>query len=77
MNTIVLSATWCSNCTTLKKQLDAMNVQYSIIDVDKNPEFAQKVKARSLPTTVLMKDDEVIQTFVGLKSQEIFKAVNQ
>ena len=47
------SAPWCSNCATLKKIFNEINVEYDIIDVDEQPELAQLNRIRSLPTTII------------------------
>ncbi len=73
----VLSADWCNNCTTLKQQLDKLNLEYEVVDIDKNMEFVKEVNIRSLPTTILMQGNEIVKTFVGLKIQEIFNAVKE
>ena len=62
----VISASWCTNCNTLKKQLDSMNVKYSVVDADVDIDYVRKVGARSLPTTVIEEDGEIKEIFIGL-----------
>jgi glutaredoxin len=66
----VYSAPWCSNCDTLKKIFNEMNVDYVVVDID-TPEGAAKAqqhRVRGLPTTVIQTDDvKVIE--VGCKSK--------
>lgn len=67
----VISASWCTNCGNLKKQLDTLNVPYTVVDADVDMDYARKVGARSLPTSVIESNGEIIQTFIGLKAKEI------
>lgn len=71
----LISASWCTNCSSLKKQLDQLGVEYTVVDADDDMDYARKAGARSLPTTVLEVDGEIKQTFIGLKAKEIAKAI--
>lgn len=53
------SASFCSNCATLKKILNEINIDYSLIDID-TPEGAanaQENRVKSLPTTIITTDN--------------------
>lgn len=67
----VYSASFCSNCETLKKIFNEINVEYVVVDID-TPEGSAKAQAnrvRSLPTTVIQTDDvKVIE--VGAKNKQ-------
>lgn len=66
----VYSASFCSNCSTLKKILNEINIDYTLIDID-TPEGAikaQENRVKSLPTTIITTDNiRVIE--VGSKSK--------
>lgn len=67
MKIVVATAPWCANCKTLKSQLEARKLEFEEVDVDKDMDFARKIKARSLPTTVILDSGgNVIKTFTGL-----------
>jgi len=59
-------ATWCGPCKAMQPVLDQLkndmgeNVRIIKIDVDKNPQAADKFKVRGVPTFVLFKDGEIM-----------------
>jgi len=67
---IRFTAEWCQPCKTLSKQLETMdlNMPIDVIDIDKDPEIAIEYGIRSVPTLVLMEDNEVRSKIVGLKA---------
>jgi glutaredoxin len=46
----LFSSSWCASCKTLKQILNDINVDYTIIDVDEQPEYAQQNRVKGLPT---------------------------
>ena len=67
---IRFTAEWCQPCKMLSKQLETMdlNLPIDVIDIDKDPEIAIEYGIRSVPTLVLMQDNQVISKIVGLKA---------
>ena len=67
---IRFTADWCQPCKILSKQLETMelNLPIDVIDIDKDPEIAIEYGIRSVPTLVLMEDNEVRSKIVGLKT---------
>ncbi len=59
-------ATWCGPCKAMQPVLDQLknemgeNVRVIKIDVDKNPQAAEKFKVRGVPTFVLFKSGEIM-----------------
>ena len=59
-------ATWCGPCKAMQPVLDQLkndmgeNVRIIKIDVDKNPQAADKFKVRGVPTFVLFKGGEIM-----------------
>lgn len=59
-------ATWCGPCKTLAPILEDVknelkdSVRILKIDVDKNPEVADKYKIRGVPTLILFKEGEIM-----------------
>jgi len=72
---IRFTAEWCQPCKTLAKQLETMelNMHIDVIDIDKHHEIAIEYGIRSVPTLVLMEDNQVISKIVGLKSTQEIK----
>lgn len=68
-------ATWCMPCKMMSPIMQEIAKEYEEvkvvkIDVDKNEELAIKYNVMSIPTIVVMKNKEVIKTFVGVTSKE-------
>ena len=68
---IVIGADWCSGCSALKTQLVAKNIEFEYVDADEQMEYCQTNGVRSLPTTFIMEDNEIVKTIVGNKVNEI------
>ncbi|HIZ71518.1 MAG TPA: thioredoxin [Candidatus Atopostipes pullistercoris] len=74
-------AEWCGPCKMQSPILDEMaedsdgSVNYYKIDVDANPETARKFGIMSIPTLLVKKDGEVVDTLIGLHSREQIEEV--
>ena len=77
------SAIWCGPCNALKPIWDKVVGQYSdvefeIVDIDKNPKMATLYRIGSVPTIVFLKDGIVIDSMVGLQTEaEIKERIEQ
>ncbi len=73
-------APWCGPCKMiaplLTEMAEAFNGTMSIckIDVDENPETAQRFNVRGIPTLLIFKDGEIEATKVGGVSKTQLKA---
>lgn len=68
-------ATWCMPCKAMSPILEEIAKEYEEVkvvkvDVDKNEELAIQHNVMSIPTILIMKNGEVIKTFVGITSKE-------
>ena len=78
---IKCSADFCKPCKELDRVMDEIipsyntNVIYEKIDVEEDVDFAEDNKIRSVPTTILMKDDIEVYRFVGTRSGNEIKAI--
>ncbi len=67
-------ADWCGPCKMMAPVVERMATEYDgrlkvgKINVDNDPELAQKYKVVSIPTFVVVKNGEVQETFVGAMS---------
>ena len=61
MRVLKFSASWCNPCKNLQKSLqeneDVLKYKVEDIDIDESLEEAQKYGIRSVPTIVLLDDD--------------------
>jgi len=76
-------AVWCGPCQMMAptieeigKELTAMpagrqgKIKVGKMNVDENPQTAQKYGIMSIPTLILFKNGEVAKTLVGFRSKE-------
>jgi len=76
-------APWCGPCRQIAPLIDELAVQYSgkvkigKVNVDENPETAQKYDIMNIPTLLLFKDGQVAERFVGLPPRSKLEAALQ
>ncbi len=64
-------ATWCPPCRALAPTMDAVAAEYAgkakivKIDIDEEPEIADRYGIRSIPTLILFKDGDKVNEMVG------------
>ena len=74
-------AEWCGPCkmqSPVIEQLDEESdgtVQYLKMDVDDNPETARQFGIMSIPTLLIQKDGEVVESLIGYHSKEQIEEV--
>ena len=67
-------APWCGPCKQLGPVIDELaserhDVQFVKINIDDNPESASNLGIRSIPTLILFKDGENVETRLGAMSK--------
>lgn len=72
-------ATWCGPCKMLGPVLEELSteipdVKFVKVDVDDEPELAEKFGIMSIPSVFLFKDGEVAGSFLGLQPKDKVKA---
>lgn len=75
-------ATWCGPCLMQAPILDQLSEEVSEeelkivkVDVDANPETAQKFGIMSIPTLLFKKDGEVVKQVAGVHTKDQIKAI--
>jgi len=68
-------ATWCAPCRMVSPIVDEISEErqeYTICkaDVDEEPELAKKFGVSNIPTLVVVKDGNVVDQCVGVRSKE-------
>lgn len=71
-------AAWCGPCRMVSPIVDEIgaeepSVKVGKVDVDANPELAQKFGVMSIPTLVVIKDGKVTQRVVGARPKAALK----
>ena len=68
-------ASWCGPCRMVSPIVDEVaeevegRVKVAKVNVDEQPELAQRFQVMSIPTLVVMKKGKVVSTSVGVKSK--------
>jgi thioredoxin 1 len=72
------TASWCGPCKKLKPELITLsrdekysNVVFYKVDIDECEEIANKLKITSVPTTLLVKNDNIFARISGANLSEI------
>ena len=71
-------ANWCGPCKMVLPIIDSLDEEFAgkanicKVDVDANGDLASKYNIKSVPTVLIMKDGEVVDTLVGMKSKAIY-----
>ncbi len=70
-------AEWCPPCKILSpiieelsQEVDEAKIKIGKLDVDANQEMSMKYGVMSIPTTLVFKNGEVVDKFVGAMSKE-------
>ena len=64
-------ADWCGPCKIMSPIIDKIaeeneNVNVGKVNVDNNPELAEKFEIMSIPTIIIFKNGEISKTFIGV-----------
>lgn len=76
-------APWCGPCRMIAPLIDELAIQYNgkvkigKVNVDENPETAQRYDIMSIPTLLLFKDGQVAERFVGAPTRTKLEAALQ
>lgn len=68
-------AEWCGPCKMIGPTVEQLAAEYdgrarvAKVDVDSNPGTAQRFGVRSIPTLILFKNGEAVETTIGAQSQ--------
>jgi thioredoxin len=74
-------AEWCGPCKRLAPTVDALAVDYAgkvtvgKLNVDDNPNTAFRFQVRGIPTLLLFKGGQVVESVVGLVQKDDLKKV--
>ena len=74
-------AEWCGPCRMIAPTVEALASDYNgkvtigKLNVDDNPNTAMQFGVRSIPTLLLFKDGEVVESVVGLADKSRLQAI--
>lgn len=69
------TAPWCAPCRMLAPVLSGLAAEYpdvtfEVVDVDEQPTVAEQYDIRSVPTVLIVKDGEIVDTIVGANGKQ-------
>ena len=66
------NALWCGPCQMIGITLEELSDNYNIasVDIDENPELAEKYEVSTIPCLVLFEDGKEIKRNVGVQSKK-------
>lgn len=73
-------APWCGPCRMVAPVVEELAEQYQgrmrvgKLNVDDNPQTAMKFRVMSIPTVILFKDGEAVETMVGAAPKNAYEA---
>ena len=73
-------APWCGPCKSIAPILEELaselgeSVKITKVNVDSNSEIATKYEIRAIPTILVFRNGEIVETIVGLTSKDDLKA---
>jgi len=70
---LYFSAPWCGPCQMFGPVMEQIGqiVPVEKINVDDNPTLAATYNVRSVPTTIILRDNQEVQRFVGAKPKNV------
>jgi thioredoxin 1 len=74
-------AEWCGPCKRLAPTVDALATEYAgkvtvgKLNVDENPNVSFKYQVRGIPTLLLFKGGQVVESVIGLAQKDDLKKV--
>jgi len=69
-------AEWCGPCKAIGPAIEELASEYADkakvgkVDIDSNRDTAMQYNIQSIPSILIFKDGQVIETMVGMKSKE-------
>ena len=63
----------CAPCAQVSTYLDNKGITYETVNPFDSPELAVKFKVRTVPTVIVLENEEVQQRIIGFKPEELAK----
>lgn len=67
----------CAPCAQVSAYLDNKGISYETVNPFDEPELAVKFKVRTVPTLIVLENDEVVHRVIGFKPEELEQALAQ
>ncbi len=69
-------APWCGPCRQVGPMIDQLGTEFAgtavvaKVNIDHDPQLAQRFAVQAIPTVLVLKDGQVIERFVGVASRQ-------
>lgn len=69
------TASWCSPCKALAKQLEEMqlDIPIEVVDIDASPNVAMEYGIRSVPTLIILDGNIEVKRRTGIVAKDILE----
>lgn len=70
------TASWCSPCKVLAKNLELaqIGVPIEVVDIDVFPEVAEDYQVRSVPTLIMLENSHELKRLIGVQPVQAIEA---
>jgi len=74
-------AEWCGPCKRIAPAIEALATEYAgkvtvgKMDIDSNPKVPERYQVRSIPTVLVFKGGQVVESVIGLTQKDDLKKV--
>jgi|MGYP003325034658 thioredoxin 1 len=73
------TASWCAPCKMVAPVIEQLSkelpdVTFNTVDIDKQPDVAEAYRVRSVPTILIIKNGEVVNSLVGAQPKQVYLA---
>jgi len=66
----------CAPCAQVSAFLDNKGIRYESVNPFDEPDLAAKLRVRTVPTVIVMRDEEVQRRIIGFKPDELAAIVH-
>ena len=84
LSLLYFTASWCGPCQKIKpflkdfsekSKIDKYNIEYYMIDIDKNKEFCDKCEIKSVPTFFIMNGKDLLSSQNGSDQDKLTEMI--
>jgi len=61
----------CAPCAQVSTYLDSKGITYETVNPFDEPELAVRFKVRTVPTVIVLENDEIMHRVIGFKPDEL------
>ena len=74
---VKFEADWCGPCKAVQAYFDKNGFEVERVNIDTNPEAAMEYKISSIPTVLVLENDQEINRIMGFNMAKLSELVKQ